>query len=119
MQRRPSWHLGLLDKDGPHGWHQCHSIAFWNDLLPRLKSFESMKWSEITGNTGSHFIRLDQIEKSAIDRLVELQLDDIEEIYSLRISGACRIFGIMDRSTLKLIWYDPDHKVCLSRKKHT
>jgi hypothetical protein len=43
--------------------------------------------------------------------LVDLKLDDIEELYRFRFTGTQRIWGIRDRRTFRVLWWDPDHQV--------
>jgi len=88
------------------------------DVLDKLKGFERMSWPEI-GSSGSHFIPLNMIVKEARQRLVELNLDDTDELYSLRVSGKVRLWGLRSNDKFSLLWWDPDHEICPSLLKHT
>lgn len=88
-------------------------------VLSRLKNFESMTWREIDGNTGSHGVSLSSLSKEARDRLEEIRQDDAPELFSLRITGAARVWGILDEEVFRVLWWDPNHQVCPSIKKHT
>ncbi len=68
---------------------------------------------------GCHNIALDKLSKSALKRLKELHLDDIDELYSIHITGKERIFCIKMNNVMKVLWWDPLHKVCPSKLKHT
>jgi len=48
----------------------------------------------------------------------ELGMTD-DALYSLRLSGKLRLWGVRDRSVLQLLWYDPEHQVCPSPLKNT
>ena len=48
-----------------------------------------------------------------------LQLDDNETLISLRLKGRQRVWGIRILSVLNLLWWDPEHEVFHSEKKHT
>jgi hypothetical protein len=50
---------------------------------------------------------------------VDLKLDDLDTLFSFRVTGATRVFGVVRREYLRVLWYDPDHKVCPSKLKHT
>lgn len=104
----------------PFGWHQVDAETIEN-IRQRLSCFESMTWNEILnkGRSENHQIKIDSICKAARDRLVERKLNDIDEVCSLRIGAKPRVFGILDRGILRLLWYDPDHQICPSPKKHT
>ena len=88
-------------------------------VLERLRSFESMTWREIDGPTGSHGVGLTSLCAAAQKRLVTIKQDDAEELFSLRVEGAARVWGIRDGHVLRILWWDPRHEVCPSPKKHT
>ncbi len=77
-----------------------------------------MRWHDIE-RSGSHFIDVSALTKTARDRLAELGQDDEDELFSIRLTGRERVFGIRDRWIFKILWWDPDHQVCPSYKKHT
>jgi hypothetical protein len=114
----PVWQIGLIDLQGPCGWMKIRHKEFFDTILPKIQNFESMTWQEILGRK-SHEIRVDQISKSAQKRLTELQLDDIEILVSLRLTGKQRIWGIKIQKIFKILWWDPEHEIYPSKLKHT
>ena len=48
-----------------------------------------------------------------------LQLDDWEELYSLRLSGRSRVWGLKEAGIFWILWWDPNHEICPSYKKNT
>lgn len=117
------WQISRLDPDGKWGWRGLCQNQFWNDILPKLKDFESMTWNEIHAatkkNRGNlhHSIPKTSLNKEAQERLEHLNQDDIDKLFSLRLQGAHRVFGIKDGRVLKLLWFDPGHEVCPCTKK--
>lgn len=117
-KRKPVWRFSIMDFGGPFG---C------NDITPdqaisihaRLSSFESMTWNELERKNDHHLIATCKLSKEARARLNAIDQDDIEHLYSLRISSTERVWGIRDRHVLKLLWWDPEHKVYPVDKKHT
>lgn len=114
-----SWSVASADFDGPFGWHVTDTKLVFDDVIPKLKSFETMTWAQIDGPSGSHFISFDSLCKAAQDRLKHLQRQDIEQMFSLRLTGPKRIYGVREGATLEIIWWDPDHQICPSEKKGT
>lgn len=114
----PSWQLKSLDLDHDlWGWKK---IKKFSDILEKLKNYETMTWGEILSNKKyNHNVLKDQLDKRAQKRLEDLKLDDISELFRLRLGGKERVWGILDRYILKIIWWDPEHTVCPSEKKHT
>lgn len=89
------------------------------DILSKFKNFESMDYDDFN-KRGSHKIEIGNLSKEAADRLVMLKLDDYEELYSLRITGKKRVWCIhYKRCLMGVLWWDPEHKVFPSKKKHT
>ena len=52
-------------------------------------------------------------------RLREIGQHDVDRLISLRVSSRERIFGILDKAVLRLLWWDPEHQVYPSPQKHT
>lgn len=119
LLRKPSWRFGLLDLRGPWGWLNIQQKKLVEEILEKLKHFESMTWSEIERSNNNHSISLNSIAKEAQDRLRERQLDDLEYLYSIRLSGRERIWGRRDNEAFYIIWWDPEHSVYPVFKKHT
>lgn len=120
FKANPAWRISNLEMVDPFGWHQIDSSTL-ESIRDRLKAFESMTWDEILikAKKQNHQIKRNQICKSAQDRLMELGLADIDEVCSLRIDGEKRVFGILDRGILRLLWWDPQHQICPSHIRHT
>lgn len=116
----PVWQLKILDMEHPAwGWKNLSS-ADLHDVLSKLKNYETMKWKEIRANLQyNHYIPTANVHSDAQKRLRELQLDDFEELFRLRLGGKQRVWGILERYIFKILWWDPDHTVCSSEKKHT
>ncbi len=112
------WRVDDVDLDGNWGWDKPNSDILFKTIIPKLHNFESMNWAEVEG-AENHFISCEFICKDAQNRLKDLNKSDLEEIFSLRISGKQRIFGVRIGFALHLLWWDPKHEVCPSNKKHT
>jgi hypothetical protein len=115
---RPAWSLAYVDHDGPFGWSGCQSRDDLKEVAERLRNFESMKWQQLREG-GSHVVEVAQCSAEAQKRLQELRRDDIDALYSLRISGKKRVIAVKLDHLLALLWWDPEHQVCPSEKKRT
>lgn len=122
LDRFPSWKISAMDikVKEPCGWYKLDKKGL-HDLFEKLKSFESMRWSEILikGKKHNHSIERNKLSKEAQKHLQELGFEDVENVVSLRLSGMERIFGILELGIMKLLWWDPKHEICQSIKKHT
>jgi hypothetical protein len=117
----PVWQLELFDFNGEWNWQRIENTKAFQEILKKLANFEARTWGQIEGDQeeGSHFIKVCDLSSKAQKRLEYLKLDEVEELFSLRLSGKERLFGIVDRFIFKILWYDAEHQVCPSQKKHT
>ena len=121
------WSLEIADCSGEWGFTAELFKSKWcNGLLKKFLELEKTTWAIIANQTGgpsrgtnSHHVPISDIVNEAKKRLAQLYLDDLDDIYSLRISNKERIYGIVQDTVLFMIWYDPNHQVCPSAKKHT
>lgn len=121
-EKIPSWRFNIWDDQFPKSCNKSESIA---SIMDFLISLERMKWKEIkaasggkTKGTNSHYLELKYLSKEAQNRANAIHLD-VDEVFSLRINGAHRIFGILEEGVFHIIWDDPEHEICKSNKKHT
>lgn len=113
----PSWKFSTVDRGGPFQWPEDDSELI-KDIVKKLSNFDSMKWDDIKG-IDHHSIPKHKLSKVAQERLEEINLDDIDTVFSLHFNGKKRIIGIKDLNVMKLLWWDQEHEVCPSPKKHT
>ena len=99
---------------------------FIEKLYPKLREYEKLTWDEIERQTygkeqksKNHSIAKEKLSKDAIARLDQLKQGDVDELFSLRLEGELRVFGIRELNCLKILWVDINHEVCESHKKHT
>jgi hypothetical protein len=86
-------------------------------LVEKLKSAESMTWQEHVSSGRSHNVETHKLCDGARRRLRDIELDDLEGLFSLRLTGKERIWGIRTGGVLRVMWWDPEHQVCPSLKR--
>lgn len=126
LSGHPSWNFNRADQSGRWSFNELSlKNIFWTEIFQKLKDFEKMTWSDIVMKSSDkhHAIPVPKLNKVARDRLDELKIYE-EEIFSLRLTGNHRIYGIRYGTVLSIIWYDTDHGdndtcVCRSHLKHT
>ncbi len=119
-QEKLSWQIRILDFEGPWGWGDIDAETL-TYLHGKLAQFETMTWAEINNpNTGCHPIQIKDLCSEAQKRLAEIQVVTTEEeLFSLRLSGKERLWGIRERHIFKILWWAPRHEVYPVDKKHT
>ncbi len=116
-KRHFEWSVEQIDFEGRWGWSEIKIKLFVKTILKKLKHYETMAWSEVEGSK-SHFVPVNQINKSARERLRNRHLF-VEQLFSLRITGKKRVWGYREGKVFYLLWWDPEHQVCPSIKRHT
>ncbi len=120
-KQKVSWQFARADlQHDKWGWHLLSHQDFVDMFLQgALPNLETQTWAELKSGKQHHSIEVQSLCKDAQRRLEELQLDDQDEVFSLRLSGQHRIFGFREGAALKILWNDPLHEICPSNKKHT
>ena len=111
------WSVSILDFQGRWGWANVGRDTISNDILPKLRNFESMTWGEINHTKTGHPIYTKRIVAEAQKRLTELGLDDHDVLFRLELNGLQRIWGVRVRQVLCLLWWDPNHEIYPCFKK--
>ena len=106
-----------MDLEGPWCWSKM-AQADVVSVAKRLANLESMTWQDILGKR-DHGVPLDDLSTEAQRRLTALSRDDLDELLSLHVNGLKRVWGIRHGDVVRLLWWDPNHDVCPSPKKHT
>lgn len=97
----------------------CRNV-FFEKIFPKLKVLESNTWDEIRlqshkskgkMKSNNHPVQIGDLCEKARNRLIDLKLDDNDELYSLRLEGTIRIYGIRKENYLDIIWVDLNHEV--------
>jgi hypothetical protein len=116
----PAWRISRLHFHDPYGWHVLDEASI-SRIRERLSHLESMTWSEILvkAEKYNHLVEVTQLCSAARTYLTERSIEDIDEVLSLRLTGRERIWGILDRGVVDLLWWDPNHEICPSRLKNT
>lgn len=89
-------------------------------ISDKLKHLAIAGWSSVNQNSAHHHeIQLHKLTRDAQKRLRQLTFDDLDGLFSLRLTGKKRIFGVRKDPYFYVVWWDPEHKVCPSVKKGT
>lgn len=98
----------------------CEQITeslFSKEIHPALRDYELMSWADIEraqhgdkGKSKNHFVDVSDLIREARDRLLELKIYN-ERLYSLRLNGTCRLYGLREFNVLEIIWVDLNHQI--------
>ena len=89
-------------------------------LLEAVTSYETMTPIEaFKGRPGKDYPAKDLPTKEAIERLIDLGLDDQDSISRLSLTGEERLYGFRRGRYFHVLWWDPHHQIWPSKLKHT
>jgi len=119
IENKPlAWRFSNADLGGPYACKDFTHDEF-QQLWERLRAFEKMNVAEMRDAGSFHPKPVVEMGREEKERLKEIQLDDIEELYSFRIYGPCRMWCIRRENILLVLWWDRGHVVCPVAKSHT
>lgn len=121
----PAWNFHTCDNQQWSLAQEETGNLIWDEIFPFLQNMEQKNWSDILvrEKKKNHAISVESLNKVAMDRLSELQVE-AESIISLRLNGTHRLYGYMVGAVFCTLWHDKDHGdnsdcVCRAYKKHT
>lgn len=122
LSKHPSWRFERADTE--YRWSIVE--AEFSEIIGSLRNFERMTWGEIdkqthdNGRSSNHYVFLNDLCKEAQKRFLELKLEEYaDQVYSLRLMNKTRIYGILRDGIFSILWYDENHEIYPSEKKHT
>lgn len=105
------WRFSLVDLGGNWGWKNIATTDA-EALVKRCGGWETMRQGELFGKGGNKYIGLGSMCARAQQRLRDIELDDYDRLWELRLSGKQRIWGFRREHVFYPVWWDPDHTVC-------
>lgn len=113
-----AWRFSKADMGGPY---HCNNFSYSDhqQLWVRLRSFEGMNSAQLKDAGSLHDIPTNELTPDAKKRLEELNLDDLEIIYSFKIDGPCRLWCMRYENIFCVLWWDRNHGAYYVPKKHT
>ena len=118
---RICWRFTHLDREGPWGLaHLSHEQV--QALIGDMVKFENQTINELFYQgewPGKCHDVAELPNRAALERLDALGIPDMTKIWKLRIGGAGRLWGFLAGHVFHIVWWDPDHQVWPSKKKHT
>jgi hypothetical protein len=113
-----SWRFSSADKAGPFAWSGLNDPGEFQEVIRKLADIEMLSETDLKRG-GSHPIELHKLSPEAQQRLRDINHDDLDSIFSIRLAGKVRIHCIHHLNVMRVLWYDPEHKACLSQLRHT
>jgi len=123
-KQHPIWSFSKFDRKNER-WGEVALQRELNKVVTNILNFSNITWAEIksikhdNNKSSNHSVKRDGLEKEATRRLDWLKLNDVDEVFSLRLTNKIRLIGFLQGNIFELLWVDLNHEVCKSSKKHT
>jgi hypothetical protein len=113
-----AWRFSIADMGG---CFSCGNLSFeeHRQLWNRLSAFEKMNIDELRKAKNLHTKQVAELENEYRARLLEINLDDVEEMHSFHIDGTCRLWCLKYENIFSVLWWDKEHQVAPVSKRHT
>ncbi len=120
------WRFDRIDRSGKFAF-DLHRRDFKHcEVMEKMIAYSNMTWQEIgrqthdEGKSRHHFLSVESLSKEAADRFRAMELDEYSDaIFSFALQNKLRVIGIREDEHFHVLWYDPEHEVCPSKKKKT
>ena len=124
---KPSWRFSEAWKEETHrpdigffGQTKINEIA--SRIVEELIKLEGCTWNEIliVRKKQNHEIPVNHLA-NVVQRILEKWQPGLSRVVSLRFGGRERLYGKIEPSTgaFVIMFWDPEHLICPSEKKHT
>ena len=120
------WRFDMIDRGGKFAFDLDRADFPCCEIMKKMIDYCNMTWAEVKkqthddGKSKHHLISTEMQSKDAMDRFKARNLDEYgDSIFSFALQNKLRIIGIREGGHFHVLWYDPNHEVCPSKKKHT
>lgn len=116
-----AWRFELIYGEPCFGWDTL-TADDQNLLHKSLAKFEGMTIGELfnnSGHPGKTYGSPHAIPNLAARRRLLKHYEDEDAIHRLQCDGKHRIFGFRRGNVFLVLWWDPNHDIWPSKKKHT
>ena len=117
---RACWRIQRVQLVDPYGWHEL-SLAQLGEMQNKLAQIEEKTWNEIfvEDKKRNHPIPVADFDCPRAKRWMRANLPREDELWTLYLSTTERVWGIRRDGAFHIIFWDPNHKIKISHKKHT
>lgn len=120
------WMSDKIDRSGNYAFNINRADFDHKEVLGKIVDYSSMTWGEVKrqthddGKSKHHFLTPGSLSKEAVERLKAKDLEEFSDyIFSFALQNKIRIIGIRNGEKFHVLWYDPDHEICPSKKRRT
>jgi hypothetical protein len=109
--------------DGQFEWGQVSDPRRVRTILRRVMELEGKTWFDLQKadvSLHAHELSANRLSPEAEQAIADAKLDaEVDQLFQVGVSGKQRIIGLRYESEFHVVWWDPMHEFCPSKKKGT
>ncbi len=115
--RKAAWHVGRIQLVEPYGWNEIPSEQI-QYVREKLAHFEKKTWNEIfvVDKKYNHAISVGDLRCKIAKGWMQRNMPDQDSLWTLRFSGAERVWGVYSGGVYQIVFWDPKHRIYPSEK---
>jgi hypothetical protein len=113
-----SWGLGRVDFHGAWGWLKLDREHL-DELHQELVKLEGKTLHKLLQTKKVKDIPTVHMKREAQQRLKDIDLEEHDTVWELRLPGKRRAWGLVERSVFQFLWWDPLETACNPPPKGT
>jgi hypothetical protein len=109
--------------EGQFEWGRIRDLKRVATVLGRVQELEQKTWLDLQRADASlhaHELSAHKLSAAARQAIADAKLDaEIDQLFQVGVSGKQRIIGLRYESEFHVVWWDPQHEFCPSKKRNT
>lgn len=114
------WRIKQIQLVDPYGWHALNpgQVEY---VRNKLSEFEAKNWNQIfvDEKKRNHPIQVADFDCPEARQWMRRNLPDEDTLWTLRLSGPERVWGIFRGGAFHLLFWDPQHRIKVTDKRGT
>lgn len=118
------WRFDMIDRNGSFAFDLNRDDFNHKEVMEKMLEYSTMTWADIRkqthdrGKSKHHFLDAENLSPETKERINKMKLEQYSDmIFSFALQNKLRIVGIREREHFHVLWYDPNHEICPSKKK--
>ena len=119
-ERKLAWRLGKIQLADPYGWHVLGATEM-AEMKDKLGYLESSTWKDVfvRDARNNHMIEAAKLKCPIARKWMVDHLPDQPLLWTIRVSGSGRIWGIISEGAYQIVFWDPEHLIWPTPLKNT
>jgi hypothetical protein len=117
-EEKAAWRISRIQLIAPYGFREL-DVEGISRVKERLGALERNSWKDIfiRDKHYNHQIEVDELKCAIAKKWMEDNLPDQHSLWTIRVTGKERIWGILAEGAYQIVFWDPEHLIWEVPKK--